>query len=143
MRGLLEAGAVVIGGGGGGAPVVRDASGRLHGVEAVVDKDYTSARIALDLDADHLLLLTDVAALMTGFGTPTARPVHRLGLDDVAGLDLPEGSMGPKVGACARFTRATGRSSAIGALADAGAILRGEAGTTLVPSSAHREGTTP
>ena len=67
----------------------------------------------------------------------------RLDVDEVAGLDLPAGSMGPKVDACARFTRATGRSSALGALDDAAAILRGEAGTTLDHCSSHREGTTP
>ncbi len=131
---LLEAGTVVICAGGGGAPVTRDEDGHLSGVEAVVDKDYTSARIALDLAADRLLLLTDVRAVMRGFGTPDARPIEHISVDQLADLDLPQGSMGPKVEACARFTTATGRPSAIGALTDAAAILRGDAGTTITSS---------
>ena len=128
---LLDAGTVVICAGGGGAPVTRDEHGHLSGVEAVVDKDYTSARIALDLSADRLLLLTDVPAVMRDFGTPDAHPIDHISVDQLADLHLPEGSMGPKVEACARFTTATGRPSAIGALTDAAAILRGEAGTTI------------
>jgi len=131
VRRLLDSGAVVICAGGGGAPVTRDELGHLSGVEAVVDKDYTSARIALDLGADRLLLLTDVAAVIRGFGTPEAEPINRISVAELADLQLPEGSMGPKVEACARFTGATGRSSAIGALAEAADILRGEAGTTV------------
>lgn len=131
---LLDTGAVVICAGGGGAPVTRDGRGHLTGVKAVVDKDYTSARIALDLAADRLLLLTDVAAVMRDFGTPDARPIDRIAVDQLADLHLPDGSMGPKVAACARFTSATGRPSAIGALTDAAAVLRGEAGTTITPS---------
>jgi carbamate kinase len=134
VQSLLDTGAVVICGGGGGAPVTRDERGHLSGVEAVVDKDYTSARIALDLNADRLLLLTDVTAVIRDFGTPDAHPIEHISVDELADLHLPEGSMGPKVEACARFTTATGRPSAIGALTDAAAILRGEAGTTITSS---------
>lgn len=137
---LLDSGAVVICAGGGGAPVTRDPAGRLTGVEAVVDKDHTSARVALDLGADHLLLLTDVAAVMRGFGTPDARPITRIGVDELGGLVLPPGSMGPKVAACAQFTAATGRPSGIGALTEAAAVLRGEAGTTVTPAASRVPG---
>lgn len=148
VRRLLDTGAVVVCGGGGGAPVTRDEAGCLAGVEAVVDKDHTSARIAVDLGADRLLLLTDVMAVMRDFGTPDARPIGHLGVDQVPGLHLPAGSMGPKVAACADFTSATGRPSAIGALTDAAAVLRGDAGTTVTPSpdlahTSNRQVTTP
>jgi carbamate kinase len=131
IRQLLDGGTVVICGGGGGAPVVQDADGRLTGVEAVVDKDFTAAQIAVAVGAERLLLLTDVEAVMRDFGTSSARPIRHLGLADVAGLHPPEGSMGPKIAACARFTSATGHPSSIGALADAGRVLAGTAGTTL------------
>ncbi|MET3720336.1 MULTISPECIES: carbamate kinase [unclassified Arthrobacter] len=137
---LLHIGALVVCGG-GGSPVVRDLSGQLRGVEAVVDKDYTSTRIALDVGADRLLLLTDVAAVMRDFGTPHARPIDRISVEKLAELQLPAGSMGPKVAAGAWFTAATGHPSAIGALAEAAAVLGGSAGTTITgrnsPPEAH------
>jgi carbamate kinase len=131
IRLLLDAGALVVCGGGGGVPVVQDGSGRFTGVEAVVDKDLTAARIAVAMGADRLLLLTDVPAVMRDFGTPDATALQVLPLADVAALQLPAGSMGPKVQACARFTSATGHPSSIGALADAVAVLSGAAGTTI------------
>lgn len=151
VRMLLASGAVVICAGGGGAPVTRDEQGHLTGVEAVVDKDYVSARIALDTDADRLLILTDVSAVMRDFGTAGARPIDHVEVDQLAAMHLPDGSMGPKVAACAQFTTATGHPSGIGALADAAAILRREAGTTITrgesePDSAQsssRDETTP
>ena len=103
IRQLLAFGAVVVCGGGGGAPVVEDPTGRLTGVEAVVDKDFTAAQIAVAVGADRLLLLTDVAAVMKDFGTPRARRIRHLGLGQAAGLRLPAGSMGPKIAACTRF----------------------------------------
>lgn len=131
VQSLLDTGAVVICAGGGGSPVVREEEGSLTGVEAVVDKDYVSARIASDLGARRLLILTDVAAVMRDFGTPEASAIDRLSLKDAAALHFPEGSMGPKVDACVRFTRESGWPSAIGSLTDAAAVLRGEAGTTI------------
>jgi carbamate kinase len=126
---LVDNGTVVVCAGGGGAPVVDN--GRLRGVEAVVDKDLTSAQLAIALKADRLLLLTDVPAVMCYFGTPEAEPLHELSLADIAQLDAPAGSMGPKLEACRRFVTATGATAAIGALADAEAIVRGHAGTTV------------
>jgi len=141
---LFHIGAVVVCGGGGGAPVTRDPSGRLCGVEAVVDKDLTSARIALDVGADRLLMLTDVAAVMRDFGTPHARAIDRISIDTLAELQLPAGSMGPKVAAGAWFTATTGHPSAIGALTDAADVLDGRAGTTITgrnPAPAGPDGT--
>ena len=130
-RRLLDAGTTTICGGGGGAPVA-DQGGRFAGLDAVVDKDLVAARLAVALDADRLVLLTDVAQLMRDFGTPAATAIDRIHLDDLP-TDLPAGSMGPKVEACRRFTSATGRTSSIGALADAAAVVAGHAGTTVLP----------
>lgn len=132
VRQLLGMHAVVICGGGGGAPVIEDDTGQLIGVEAVVDKDLTAATVAIGLNGDRLLVLTDVSAVMRDFGTLSATPLDRLTLSDLADLHFPAGSMGPKIEACRRFTAATGRPSVIGALDDAAALLTGTAGTTVV-----------
>ncbi|MDJ0344721.1 carbamate kinase [Streptomyces sp. H10-C2] len=128
---LLDAGTVVICGGGGGAPVIDDGAGGLQGAEAVVDKDATSALLAIAVHADRLLVLTDVPAVMEHFGTPQAAPLDHLDLDEPAGLHFPAGSMGPKIAACRHFVSATGRSAAIGSLSEATAVLNGTAGTTI------------
>jgi carbamate kinase len=137
IRKLLDAGAVVICAGGGGAPVVRNRLGELEGIEAVVDKDLTSGLLAAALDADLLLLLTDVAAVETDYGTPAARPIHRAAPADLRALKLPAGSMGPKVEAVCRFVELTGGTAAIGSLRDTDAILTGKAGTIVTPSGTY------
>jgi len=131
IRALADAGTLVVCGGGGGIPVTRAADGRLSGIEAVVDKDLTAAALAISLDADRLLVLTDVPALMRDFGTPAAAPISAIDTTALAGLNFPAGSMGPKVLACAEFALATGKPAAIGGLADADAILHGQAGTAI------------
>ena len=131
---LLEGGVTVICAGGGGIPVLRDAAGNEVGVEAVIDKDHTSALLARKLDADGLLLLTDVRSVQLGFGTPTARAIRRVSpalLEPLAQHEFPDGSMGPKVAAACAFARSTGGFAAIGALEEAGAILAGKSGTRI------------
>jgi carbamate kinase len=76
IRLLTGSGAIVVCAGGGGIPVTDDGSGRLRGIEGVVDKDLTAALLARAVDADALLLLTDVEAVQDGYGTPQARPLH-------------------------------------------------------------------
>jgi len=125
---------LVVCGGGGGIPVARSDSGALSGVEAVVDKDLTSAGLAITLQADRLLVLTDVPAVIRDYGTPDAQPIQAIDTDALSAMTFPAGSMGPKVEACIRFALATGHPAAIGALADAAAILAGRAGTTIRPA---------
>jgi carbamate kinase len=131
IRLLVEAGTIVICAGGGGIPIVFDPWGRAHGVEAVVDKDRSAALIAEQLHAEALLLLTDVPAVFSAWGTPEARPLGEVTPAEIMDLDLPVGSMGPKAWAAARFVERTGGVAAIGALEDAAAVLRGEAGTRV------------
>ncbi len=130
VRLLLSGGAIVVCAGGGGVPVVAS-DGGLHGVEAVVDKDLTASLLARQLDADALLLLTDVAAVQDGYGTPQARPIRRATPAELRQRDFPAGSMGPKINAVCRFVEATGKPAAIGRLSDARALLTGEAGTLV------------
>ena len=128
---LVAQGAVVICNGGGGIPVVRDANNNLQGIEAVIDKDLSSAFLAKQLGADALLLLTDVEAVYQGFGTPEAKPLSTLTIAESHALDLPAGSMGPKINAACSFAE-SGGFSAIGRLSEALALLSGEAGTHVV-----------
>ena len=128
---LVAQGTVVICNGGGGIPVVRDANNHLQGIEAVIDKDLSSAFLAKQLGADALLLLTDVEAVYQGFGTPEAQPLSTLTIAESHELNLPAGSMGPKINAACSFAE-SGGFSAIGRLSEALALLSGQAGTHIV-----------
>jgi len=128
---LVAAGVIVVCGGGGGIPVMRDAAGALHGCEAVIDKDRFAALLADQLDADFLLLLTDVEAVFEDWPRPALKPIRRAHPSDFAGSDFDRGSMGPKVEAACRFASGPGRRAGIGALADALLILRGKLGTLI------------
>ncbi|WP_128683610.1 carbamate kinase [Actinomyces qiguomingii] len=132
-RTLLQAGAIVICSGGGGIPVIRNAQGKLEGVEAVVDKDLTAAVLAEHLEADALLILTDVDGVRTDFGTPNEQRIDRATPASLRALNLPAGSMGPKVEAVCRFVELTGDMAAIGRLQDTTAIINGTAGTIITP----------
>lgn len=134
IRVLVSRGVIVVCAGGGGVPVVADGPRRFRGVEAVVDKDLTAALLAQAVEASALLLLTDVEAVIDGYGTPQARPIRRTTPRELRARSFPAGSMGPKVEAVCRFVEKTGAMAAIGRLAAAAALLEGTAGTTVVPS---------
>jgi carbamate kinase len=136
IRSLLEQGAVVICAGGGGIPTRYTnepvpAGRRLVGVEAVIDKDLASALLALDLDADVLLIVTDVDAAYDGWGTPGQRPIRRAHPSALKGQGFAEGSMGPKILAACQFAEQTGKRAVIGSMTDTPALLVGTAGTTV------------
>jgi carbamate kinase len=131
---LLSGGVVILSGGGGGAPVVRNQRGELEGADAVVDKDATTAMLAEAVGAEVMLLLTDVHAVIEGYGTPSAAPIRRSSPAGLRARSFPDGSMGPKVAAVCRFVERTGGTAAIGALGDTEDILAGRAGTIVTPS---------
>ena len=128
---LLEHDVIVVCAGGGGVPIVIDNEGARHGVEAVVDKDATTAMLARDLGADLLLLLTDVPEVQLGWGTADARPIHHVTDRELQAHQFAAGSMAPKVAAAASFVSKTGARAAIGALADAAALVTGKCGTQV------------
>lgn len=131
IRTLVEHGTVVICAGGGGIPTMYDADGTLHGVEAVIDKDLASALLAEQLDADLLVIATDVDGVYTGWGTQEQTRLGPVTPDELEGMDFATGSMGPKVDAACGFTRATGHDAVIGALTDIVGIVKGTAGTRV------------
>ena len=128
---LLSHDVTLICAGGGGIPVVRRPDGSLIGIEAVIDKDHATALLAHKLGADALLLLTDVAAVFRDFGTDTQAAIRQMSPEDAARLDLPDGSMAPKVAAAATFVSGRDRFASVGRLEDALAMLEGRAGTMI------------
>lgn len=132
---LLDESIIVVCAGGGGVPVIRTQTGDLQGVEAVIDKDLSAALLASRLKADRLLVLTDVENVIEGYGTARARPIGRTTPRQLRALDLPQGSMGPKVDAVCRFVERGGRgtAAAIGNLGHAQSLLDGTAGTYVTP----------
>jgi carbamate kinase len=133
IRQLVVAGVVVVCAGGGGIPVV-GGHGGYGGVEAVIDKDLAGALLARSLEADAFLMLTDVDGVYRDWGTPDARRIRRIAPEDLDPAQFAAGSMGPKVAAAKRFAGAGG-IAVIGALADAAAMLAGEAGTLVAKGS--------
>jgi carbamate kinase len=139
---LVDAGFVTVAGGGGGVPTVRTWDGdgfvRLTGVQAVIDKDLTAAVLAQALQADLLVIATDVEQAVLGWGTPDARPIGEIGVATLRGHaargEFGAGGMGPKVEAVCRFTERTGRRSAITSLHRIGEAAAGAAGTRVVPA---------
>jgi carbamate kinase len=138
---LVERGCVVICAGGGGIPVMYTAEPaaagkRLVGVEAVIDKDLASALLACDIAADALLIVTDVDAVYSDWGTPDQKAIRRASPHALEHSEFAEGSMGPKVRAACMFVEQTGGFAAIGSIEDAQQLLRGEAGTVVAPDAA-------
>jgi carbamate kinase len=132
IRQLVDSGFLVICAGGGGIPVVEE-RGRLRGVEAVIDKDLASARLAIDLPTETLVLATDVDAVYTDYGTASQRAIARATPDGLRSLAFAPGSMGPKVEAVCRFVERTGGRAAIGALHEIDKVMSGRAGTQVRP----------
>ncbi|MDT0301475.1 carbamate kinase [Streptomonospora wellingtoniae] len=137
VRALLAAGVVPVAAGGGGVPVVRDASGTLQGVQAVLDKDRTAALLACVLSAEVLVVATDVNCAVLDYGTDRARPIGRISAGELRGYlaagHFAEGSMGPKVEAAVRFVEAGGRRAVITGLDGVAAGSAGQAGTVVEP----------
>lgn len=139
IRALVERGALVIAAGGGGVPVVASGTG-YRGVEAVIDKDLAAQRLATELGARALLMVTDVPRVMLDYGTDRAREVGEMSADealDHAGQgQFPEGSMGPKVRAAVEFVRSGGTTAVITNAERAGSSLSElsatETGTRIV-----------
>ncbi len=142
IHALAAAGFVVVCAGGGGIPVTDDgrdggplATG-LRGVEAVIDKDLTAAILARELDADTLVIATDVPNVMVDFGTPSQRPLGRVTAaqmrEHAAAGQFARGSMGPKVEAALRFVEQGGSRAVITSLEHiADAVSGDDAGTVL------------
>src|SRR4029453_4746377 len=114
IRALLAVGTIVVACGGGGIPATRRGE-HLAGIDAVIDKDRASSLLARELNADRLVILTEVPAVYSGFGTDHQEELRELSSDEAEALvpELAAGSMRPKVEACVEFVRATGHEALI------------------------------
>ena len=133
---MLESASVVVAAGGGGVPVVRGRDGQWRGIEAVIDKDFASALVAAELNADLFIILTGVAKVALDFGKPTQRFVDRLTVAEaekhLAEGQFPAGSMGPKIEAAIQFVRARKRQVLITDVDVLREALEGKDGTVVV-----------
>ena len=133
----MRAGFVVIGCGGGGIPVIRNDSGDLRGVEAVIDKDLASSLLARAIGADLFLLSTGVERVAIDFNTPRQRWLDRMSLSEArrysAEDQFDKGSMGPKIQALCEYLEGGGKEGLITSPPNIGRALAGETGTRVVP----------
>ena len=106
------------------------------GVEAVIDKDHASALLAEQIDADLLVMATDVDAVYLDWGTPSQRAAGKVNPQDLLAHTFPAGSMGPKVQAATGFVLKTGKKALIGSLGQIEEMLAGRAGTEITPDAA-------
>jgi carbamate kinase len=134
IRDMVAAEVVVIAAGGGGIPVIEKGP-QLIGVEGVVDKDLAAAILARDVEAEVLLVLTDVKGVYEDYGTGGARVMPTLDSDRARKLlragEFGEGSMAPKVQAALEFVDAGGGRAVVAALEEASEAIESQAGTTI------------
>ncbi|MFX1479668.1 MAG: carbamate kinase [Promethearchaeota archaeon] len=135
IKKLMELGSwIVIACGGGGIPVIKEKK-RLYGVEAVIDKDLASAKLAEQIEADILLIATDIEKVALNYGTPTQKDLDKLSITEAKkylkeGHFLP-GSMGPKIEAVINFMEAGGEKAIITSIEKIKKALEGKAGTEI------------
>jgi carbamate kinase len=134
---MLETASVVVAAGGGGIPVVKGRDGQWRGIEAVIDKDYASAKLAADLNADLFVILTGVPKVALDYGQPSERYVDRLTVAEaekhLADGQFPAGSMGPKIESALQFVKATQKQVLITDVDVLREALQGKDGTAIVP----------
>lgn len=136
IKSLSSSGYLVVAAGGGGIPVVKNHDGLYHGIEAVIDKDYASALLALEIDADLLIILTGVEQVSINFGKPTQKNLDILDAEDakkyMAEGQFPAGSMGPKIDAALSFVETSGGTALITSIDELKRAIKGETGTRIV-----------
>ena len=136
VRDIAAQGAVVIAGGGGGIPVIRRPDGTRTGIEAVIDKDLTSAMMAEALGIDTIMIMTGVDRVAIDFGTPSQRDLDSVTLAEIkthrTDGQFPPGSMGPKIDAAIDFVERGGKRVVIGPLERAVDALEGRIGTHIL-----------
>lgn len=136
IRDLSASGYLVVAAGGGGIPVVKNREGLYNGIEAVIDKDYASALLALEIDADLLIILTGVEKVSINFGKHNQENLDVMDVETarkhMADGQFPPGSMGPKIDAALSFVETTGGIAIITSIDELKRAVKGETGTRIV-----------
>lgn len=134
IKQIIAAGIIPIVSGGGGIPVIQKGQ-QLIGTEAVIDKDFSAAKIAELVDADQLIILTSVGGVFYNFGKPNQEEIFNVTATEIqkhiAADEFAKGSMMPKVKAAVQFVEKTGNPAVIGALEDVSDIIKGTKGTVI------------
>jgi len=135
IKNMLNNDEIVVAVGGGGIPVARDINRNLRGIEAVIDKDLATGRLAQDIRADTLMILTDVEQVMLNYGQPEAKGISHMTVAEaekyLAEGQFGVGSMKPKIEASIEFVKHGGKRAIITELSKTAAALTGKAGTTI------------
>ncbi len=135
---LVDQGSLVVAAGGGGIPVIRDGDG-VRGVDAVIDKDLTAARLGHSVGAEVLIIATDVEHAVIGYGTRDEQPIDAIGAEAMRALvdegHFASGSMGPKVAAVLQFVADGGTRGVITSLHRLAEGVAGDAGTIVTPDT--------
>lgn len=136
IKNLVNNGVIVVCTGGGGIPVIKR-NNRLFGVEAVIDKDLASALLAIELNADRLIILTDVEGAALYYGSDKQTFLKRLRVSEARKFynegHFPQGSMGPKILACIEYVEKTKNPAIIAHLEKLEDSIKGRSGTWIVP----------
>jgi carbamate kinase len=137
IRDSVGEGHIVLAGGGGGIPIVVDGQTRQYrGVEAVIDKDLTSAVLAREVGVELFIILTAVPQVYVGFGTDQQRALGAVTLSEIERLQgeghFPDGSMGPKIDAVVEYLRGGGTRALVTDPASLARAIDGQAGTHFV-----------
>lgn len=130
IKKLLADDNIVICNGGGGIPVIKQKTG-YTGVEAVIDKDHSAAQLAIQLKADHLMILTDADAVYENWGTQAQTALRHVNTERLKPLAIDDGAIGPKVKSVIEFVNNTGNKAYIGNLTDIESLLAGIKGTIV------------
>ena len=140
---LMAVGYVVVCSGGGGIPTIRNSGGTLEGIEAVIDKDLTASLIARQLDADFLVIATDVDSAVADWGTPYAKPIGQVTAAEMRCITEDQGfaagSMGPKIEAVTLFAEAGHGTGIITSLPRISQAIEGHLGTRVIPNQDNRK----
>lgn len=132
IKRLIEDNFIVIACGGGGIPVVKE-NKKIHGVEAVIDKDLATARLGAQIGANILLIATDEEKVALNFGKPEEVRLDKLSVTEakkyMAEGQFPPGSMGPKIQACINFLEEGGEQAIITSIENIQSALTGKSGT--------------
>src|SRR5512142_2732173 len=139
IKALIAAGVIVISTSGGGIPVIRNASGNLEGIAAVIDKDFGSSLLANNVGAELFVISTAVEKAALNFGKPDQKWLDKMTVDDAKkylaeGTHFAKGSMAPKIQAIIRFIEGGGKQALITNPDNIGRALKGETGTVVAAS---------
>lgn len=134
IKSLIDSGVIVIASGGGGIPVIK--TNKITGISAVIDKDFSGAKLAELIDADVFIILTGVKRVAINFNKPNEKEFSNISLEDAKHYikqgEFGKGSMQPKVEAAIAFVNNNPKGKAIiASLEEASLAIKGESGTVI------------